>query len=50
MDGYPTMKKKTKAKKKVTPCAKCKAFTVTPARNSKGRFTRKTSGQKSFKF
>lgn len=46
-----TKKPKPKAaKKKVTPCAKCKAFTVTPARNSRGRFARKTSGQKSFKF
>ena len=46
-----TKKTKTKSKpKKVTPCAKCKAFSVTPARNSKGRFAKKTSGQKSFRF
>lgn len=41
---------KAKAKKKVTPCTRCKAFTVTPARNSRGLFVKKKSGQKSFKF
>jgi len=42
------IKKSTKAKpkKKVTPCTKCKAFTVTPARNSRGLFVRQKSGQK----
>lgn len=46
-------KKPTKAKaenKKVTPCKKCKAFTVTPARNSRGRFAATKAKQKSFKF
>lgn len=37
-----TKRKTTKAKKrKVTPCSKCKPFSVTPARNSKGQFTKR---------
>ncbi len=32
--------KKTK-KRKVTPCSKCKPFSVTPARDSSGRFKKR---------
>lgn len=38
------------AKKKVTPCVNCKAFTVTPARNSRGLFVATKKKQKSFRF
>ena len=47
----PAKLRKVKAKaKKVTPCTKCKAFTVTPARNSRGLFVATRSKQKAFKF
>lgn len=29
------------AKKKQTPCVKCKTFSVTPSRNKTGRFVKK---------
>lgn len=43
-------KRKAAKKKKVTPCTSCKAFSVTPARNSRGLFVAKKSKQKSFRF
>ena len=43
-------KKKPAKPKKVTPCVKCQSFTVTPARNSKGRFVPTKAKQKAFKF
>ncbi|CAN5166149.1 hypothetical protein BH10PSE16_BH10PSE16_43800 [soil metagenome] len=42
--------KARKAKKKVTPCTHCKAFTVTPARNSRGKFVATKAKQKEFRF
>lgn len=37
-----TKRKATKAKKrKVTPCSQCKPFSVTPARDSQGRFKKR---------
>lgn len=44
------MSTKKPKKKKVTPCIHCKAFTVTPARNSRGLFVTTKKKQKSFKF
>ena len=47
----PAKPRKAKAKaKKVTPCVHGKSFTVTPARNSKGRFAPTKAKQKSFRF
>lgn len=44
------MTTKKPKKKKVTPCTRCKAFSVTPARNSRGLFVATKKKQKSFKF
>lgn len=44
------MATKKPKKKKVTPCTRCKAFSVTPARNSLGLFVATKKKQKSFKF